>query len=508
MAIKVLDYDGLKQLTSKIKTYVNNATSGKANSSDLTKLINDLKIQDTRDKNENPTYYIKNKSKEIVKEFKTLKVIGVNSSSDYCVLITMYPWQDSSAGYPVQMLFTLKSDEVYTRRGTSDTAWGKWRKILDDTDLKTKLSQLSEDSTHRTVTDAEKAKWNAKAEKSYVDSAKASADKNAKTLTDALAKDLRDSVASINATKADKTDLNNYVKKVSGKGLSTNDFTNDYKARFDRDVRTDAQVMVLADKVAYKKELWGSNNLSKYLNDYYGLNLSSSINSWETMKKSSTAINSAINNAKVYEDLQINPSVLRVFSDIDLAARKIVSDTKAFERIVHDSAFNEIIFTSKYWINEIIKSEEATKIIGSDDFTFMDFLIKCPYLKTIHISGGTNSKIGRQFELLNGGDKFIFVVIGDEGPIKSHTKFKCNDETMTAEKFKTYTNGKSNSQPFVDYAADYIGNCFSTSSREFANGLYTLGNTIFELENTNTKTGLYNIVLSVTELEQDLAKEQ
>ena len=505
MAIKVLDYNGLKQLTSKIKDYVNKSVSGKANKRDLTKLINDLKIQDTRDDNKNPEYYMKNNTKEVIKEFKRLNAVGIEtSSSGYCVLVTISPWHDNSGGYPVQLAFKVNDTTMYTRIGTSDTAWGKWRKVLDETDLKTKLSQLSEDSTHRLVTDAEKAKWNNKAEKSYVDSAKANAEKNTKTLTDALAKDLRENVDSINANKADKTALNSYVKKVSGKGLSTNDFTNAYKARFDRDVRTDAQVMALADKVAYKKELWGSNNLSKYLNDYYGLNLSSSINSWETMKKSSTAINSALNNAKVYEDLQANPSVLRVFSDIDLAAKKIVSDTKAFERIVHDSAFNEIIFTSKYWINEIIKNEKATKIIGSDDFTVVDFIKKCPYLKVINISGGSNSKMARNIELLNGGDKFIFVVIGDDGPIKSYTKFKCNDETMTADKFSTYTYGKSNSMPFGEYADGYISDVFSTSSREFANGLYRLGNTIFELE--STKVGLYNIVLSITELEQDLAR--
>ena len=489
MAIKVLDYNGLKQLTSKFKDYVNKATSGKANAGDLNRLINDLKIQDTRNTNENPLYYMKNKGRSVFEEFKLTKTVGISSaSSEYCVLVTIIPWSDSSGGYPTQTVFLSNEDNVYTRRGTGDTSWGRWRKVLDDTDLKTKLSQLSDDSTHRLVTDAEKANWNNKAEKSYVDNAKSS-----------LSTDITNKYNSLNTNKANKSDLNSYVKKDGNKVLSDNNFTSYYK----NNVRTDAQVMALADKVAYKKELWGSNNLYKYLNDYYGLNLSSSINSWETMKKSSTAINSALNNAKVYEDLQSNPSVLKVFSDVKLAISKIVSDSKAFKRIVHDSAFNEIIFTNKYWLNEIIKNNEATKAIGNDDFTVVQFLMKCPYLKVIALNGAS-SKVARNIEVLKNGEKFIFIVIGDDGPIQSYTTFKCSDKTMTADKFKTYAYGKSNSKPFIEYTVNYISDIFATSSREFTNGLYNLGNTTFELE--NTKVGLYNIVLSVTELEQDLAR--
>ena len=53
------------------------------------------------------------------------------------------------------------------------------------TEIKTKLSEMEEDSTHRTVTDAEKSEWS------------------------------------------------NKVDKVSGKGLSSNDFTNSYKTKVD-----------------------------------------------------------------------------------------------------------------------------------------------------------------------------------------------------------------------------------------------------------------------------------
>lgn len=386
MAIKVLDYNGLKQLTSKFKDYVNEATSGKADDSDLTKLVKDLEIQDTRDKNENPTYYIKNKSREIVKEFKTLKVIGVNSSSDYCVLITMFPWQDNSVGYPVQMAFILKSDEIYTRRGTSDTAWGKWRKILDDTDLKTKLSQLSQDSTHRLVTDAEKAEWNAKAENSYVDSAKASADENAKTLTDALAKDLRENVDNINATKADKSVLNNYVEKVSGKGLSTNDFTNDYKSNIDKNLRDDAQVMRLALKVARRDTLFKSNELYKDLNNYYGTSISSSIMTLDQFQKSPTAMTQLLNNEVAKREMNGD---LAYSGSIFAATMPYFIDSANQDELkthLQDEFKAKAIYSSAKFLKAIIDDDNLYNMVGESKESTDIFTRNCPYVKSVFLN--------------------------------------------------------------------------------------------------------------------------
>lgn len=160
--MKVLDYDGLKQVVAKIKSLIDL----KASKVDLNNLLNSLKIQDTRNANENPLYYMKNKGRSVYEEFKLTAKIGIgDSSSEYCALVTIIPWSDSSGGYPMQTAFLSNSDKIYTRRGASDTAWGKWRRVLDENDVKTRLSQFIEDSTHRTVTDTEKSTWNSKLSK-------------------------------------------------------------------------------------------------------------------------------------------------------------------------------------------------------------------------------------------------------------------------------------------------------------------------------------------------------
>lgn len=229
--MKILDYEGLKQVVSKIKGLIDK----KADEAEFTRLSESFKFIDTRDTNESPIYYIKNKPKQLVKEFKNLKSIGVNSSSDYCLLITMYPWQDSSAGYPVQIVSILKSDEVYIRRGISDTAWGRWRRILDDTDLKTKLSQLSQDSTHRLVTDAEKTKWNNKAEKSYVDSSIASVNKEINSIENRIASSLETRLKQLESALYEDITGNPFTitfNDINGLSL-TNGIFNQSKARIE-----------------------------------------------------------------------------------------------------------------------------------------------------------------------------------------------------------------------------------------------------------------------------------
>lgn len=103
------------------------------------------------------------------------------------------------------------------------------------TDVKTKLSEMVEDETHRTVTDAEKTTWNNKAEKTDIptklseltndETFKTEAEIKALIKTEAPKQDL--------SGYAKTTDLSSYVTKVDGKGLSTNDYTNAAKAKVD-----------------------------------------------------------------------------------------------------------------------------------------------------------------------------------------------------------------------------------------------------------------------------------
>lgn len=165
--MKILDYEGLKQVVSKIKGLIDK----KADKVDLENLDKKSKFIDTREKNENPEFYIKNYPQNIVREFKRTSVMGLSGKlkDAFCYVITVFGWANLSGGNPCQYSISSNGADIYYRVGISNTKWSSWRRVLDDTDLKTKLSQLSQDSTHRLVTDAEKTKWNNKAEKSYVD---------------------------------------------------------------------------------------------------------------------------------------------------------------------------------------------------------------------------------------------------------------------------------------------------------------------------------------------------
>lgn len=82
-------------------------------------------------------------------------------------------------------LDTLKeiADELSKNQSGVSTILKKLGDKADSTDIKTKLSEMTEDENHRTVTDTEKTTWN------------------------------------------------NKLDKVDGKGLSANDFTNDFKSK-------------------------------------------------------------------------------------------------------------------------------------------------------------------------------------------------------------------------------------------------------------------------------------
>lgn len=103
------------------------------------------------------------------------------------------------------------------------------------TDVKTKLSEMAEDETHRTVTDAEKTSWNGKAEKTDIPTKLSGLENDNNFKTEAEIKAL----IKTEAPKQDlsgyalKTDLKTLVSKVDGKGLSTNDYTDKAKAKVD-----------------------------------------------------------------------------------------------------------------------------------------------------------------------------------------------------------------------------------------------------------------------------------
>lgn len=84
------------------------------------------KVHDTRNDNQQPSWYISNYKMTAVLEFKVLNTMGIAGHGLFGLLETKVPWNDSTGGYPKQNL-TCVDGTIYTRYGVSDTAWSSWK---------------------------------------------------------------------------------------------------------------------------------------------------------------------------------------------------------------------------------------------------------------------------------------------------------------------------------------------------------------------------------------------
>lgn len=78
---------------------------------------------DTRNDNQPPKWYMSKRG--ISNEFKSANAIGLNWSN-YCNLITITPWGDSSGGGPVQIAIHSGGD-MAQRIASTDNDWGSWQ---------------------------------------------------------------------------------------------------------------------------------------------------------------------------------------------------------------------------------------------------------------------------------------------------------------------------------------------------------------------------------------------
>lgn len=89
-----------------------------------------LTAADNRSTNQSPEWYMTTYGAGAVYEFKFTDSIGfTNASTTYCSLHTIIPWKDQSGGFPQQYAFF--NGEMWKRTGSSATAWGAWRSVLD-----------------------------------------------------------------------------------------------------------------------------------------------------------------------------------------------------------------------------------------------------------------------------------------------------------------------------------------------------------------------------------------
>ena len=228
--MKILDYEGLKQVVGKIKGLIDK----KADKADLE---DNIKFHDTRDKDESPAWYVENYTNKLIKEFKKTETIGIKEivNTDYCLLITMMGLNIENVGYPIQICLPTINTKIFYRIGFGDEYWSNWQRLLDENDIIRRLSKLEEDPNHRTVTDIEKDRWNKKADKSYVDSTIASVNKEINSIENRIASSLEARLKQLESALYEDITGNPFTitfSDINGLNL-TNGVFNQYKARLE-----------------------------------------------------------------------------------------------------------------------------------------------------------------------------------------------------------------------------------------------------------------------------------
>jgi len=104
-------------------------------------LLDDKTVKDTRNTNENPSFYWNHYKRQRVEEFKFRKVIGAPGSTTYGTLLTVVPWNDSSGG-PITQSFR-SNDGIFKRKSISTTSWSTWIEIEDTDGSQAKINALT-----------------------------------------------------------------------------------------------------------------------------------------------------------------------------------------------------------------------------------------------------------------------------------------------------------------------------------------------------------------------------
>ncbi len=90
-----------------------------------------LFINDTRNDNQTPAWYISNfGGQHIVCEFKLSNKIGTPFGAYYVILITVIPWGDTGGGVPTQLVIDTVNGTGIKMRGSNGTdTWSSWQSL-------------------------------------------------------------------------------------------------------------------------------------------------------------------------------------------------------------------------------------------------------------------------------------------------------------------------------------------------------------------------------------------
>lgn len=88
-------------------------------------------VEDSRDTNQTPEWYMSVYGHGVISEFKQKSSIELGGEGTYCTLLTFVPWSDLSGGNTLQYAF-LTDKSIYVRSATSLTTWSAWGGYTDN----------------------------------------------------------------------------------------------------------------------------------------------------------------------------------------------------------------------------------------------------------------------------------------------------------------------------------------------------------------------------------------
>ncbi|WP_408936383.1 hypothetical protein [Corynebacterium tuberculostearicum] len=102
--------------------------AGSANNSGKSDLAERLNVNDTRDENQSPGWYMDNYPSTVQGEVKKVDSIDLpKNTKSYCAVVTVTPWGNKSGGAPTQIAFY--EDKLYSRAHESDEKWSAWTQL-------------------------------------------------------------------------------------------------------------------------------------------------------------------------------------------------------------------------------------------------------------------------------------------------------------------------------------------------------------------------------------------
>lgn len=174
------------------------------------------------------------------------------------------------------------------------------------TDLKTKLSEFTEDSTHRTVTDTEKSTWNSKLSKLIGEDISRSKTKGYNTNNTwqslSTTRDLEDWIGDFDKRtrgNKDKIDINKKnIDDLSIRSARTNERLDE----FENEIPSETTIKQWAADVAYTEDIFANGYpISVKLNELFGTHISHNIRDLDDLCSSATAMSEFTSNPNLVE---------------------------------------------------------------------------------------------------------------------------------------------------------------------------------------------------------------